>query len=707
MQETLAHVLANHLPASMALPTTAGGADPSKRKHRCWQFHLCGIRNSDTKAHEAALASFRGAYTAAKRLTVSQVTRCRDETEKIQPRRGNSPGCIAKRGSCLVVEVQFSGPQSAERPALLLHRLFQAGSVAVHPVALRRGRKRCSPAVDKDLGGEKDACVGDSVEVPASSGNKPGNTPLEEQNRTGAAANPDSTETIPDVTMHWSRARKRSASGANLPTSRTDLRLEEEDEGIDHYGGGRGEAVDVSDSCGHRFDDEDLDDDDIWNFAEEGEEDSAFAAYTGSLGRTLLCGAWSRCVDPLPWVAADEESDAAMYDRGALLTDHRRRRRRRANNEASAHDSDSDHGTESAAASLKKAAAALSAGYWTDIDLDTSGRGEQDGAKLDGDEGGSGILSPLTVTSPFLRIAPDTDALRCNAVTALTGSLRVSPLTVQAPPPLPATGRRRTRSFFDNDQQRQHEGLPRSRSDVTLAVTTCGGGGAPVALRAPWHAGGVACVPEGEETGGAARERDAGPGGGSPAPPSCLGQAEAGAGGAASHDQQRGGVRSQRVPAKTVELAVEPLHEEYDFEGRAAQLEEPTDSPFEAAFSMPPIEDDEQHLVFLNLLEGTGQPLRALSARARFSVSAGRKADREIGPLQAATNGRVYGVVQYPSMNELWPDVYNTTAVRAVEVNLCVEVRSLHQKELYLRQELKVMYRRQKVGKTLGATWRP
>ena len=49
----------------------------------------------------------------------------------------------------MVVEVQFSGPQSAERPALLLTRLFQAGKVAVHPIALRRGRKRCSSSATK------------------------------------------------------------------------------------------------------------------------------------------------------------------------------------------------------------------------------------------------------------------------------------------------------------------------------------------------------------------------------------------------------------------------------------------------------------------------------------------------------------------------------------------------------------------------------
>lgn len=32
-------------------------------------------------------------------------------------------------------------------------------------------------------------------------------------------------------------------------------------------------------------------------------------------------------------------------------------------------------------------------------------------------------------------------------------------------------------------------------------------------------------------------------------------------------------------------------------------------------------------------------------------------------------DGRVYAAVQYPSMSELWPDVYRTKAVRVVQVS--------------------------------------
>ena len=116
--------------------------------------------------------------------------------------------------------------------------------------------------------------------------------------------------------MNWFRRqrKKRSASGANLPTSPTDARLQEEEGDEYHFGGrsdggggggggGGGRRVGVSDGCGHHvdddLDDEDLDDEDygFWNFEdEEGEDEdvSAVEACANSLGRSLLCGAWSR-----------------------------------------------------------------------------------------------------------------------------------------------------------------------------------------------------------------------------------------------------------------------------------------------------------------------------------------------------------------------------------------------------------------------------
>lgn len=282
-----------------------------------------------------------------------------------------------------------------------------------------------------------------------------------------------------------------------------------------------------------------------------------------------------RCVDPLSWVAEDGEDDAAVYGRETLLAGPRRRRRGTTNddndtgpdNEGAASNNsagdagdarDADADADAAAAAAAGTECPATGGYWTDIDLDASAYGE---------EGGDDDGSPIVVTSPFLRIAPDTDAFRCTAVTALTGSLRVSPLTVQAPPrarSFSALGRRRTRSFFLDDEQPQLERKPRAKSDAMLCDgggdgDGDGGGGASVALRAPWDGGGVACAAEADEAGGAAEDSGA-PGGGSPAPPSCLDQA-AGAGRGGVQEERKEEARSRWKSARASDMAVEPLHE--------------------------------------------------------------------------------------------------------------------------------------------------
>lgn len=88
--------------------------------------------------------------------------------------------------------------------------------------------------------------------------------------------------------------------------------------------------------------------------------------------------------------------------------------------------------------------------------------------------------------------------------------------------------------------------------------------------------------------------------------------------------------RTNRIASRPIDRCSQ---QEYDFEGRPAQLDKPMDSPFAAAFFAPRGEE-EQHLVFTGLEEGTGQPLRTMTARAQFSV-AGHKAERVVGPLQA------------------------------------------------------------------------
>lgn len=93
--------------------------------------------------------------------------------------------------------------------------------------------------------------------------------------------------------MGWTRgAKKRPASGANLPGPRG-LRAEEEEEeenyGIVGGGGGYGNNDD-EEGPGEGGDD------DFWDFDEEEDPTAAFAARGSFLSRSLLCGAWARWV---------------------------------------------------------------------------------------------------------------------------------------------------------------------------------------------------------------------------------------------------------------------------------------------------------------------------------------------------------------------------------------------------------------------------
>ncbi|CAM9864859.1 unnamed protein product [Ectocarpus fasciculatus] len=101
----------------------------------------------------------------------------------------------------------------------------------------------------------------------------------------------------------------------------------------------------------------------------------------------------------------------------------------------------------------------------------------------------------------------------------------------------------------------------------------------------------------------------------------------------------------------------------------------------------------EQHLVFTGLV-GAGPHLAYLSTNVYFSINSGRPLERAAGPMQVGEDERVYVAVQYPTMNELWPEIYNNVAVEAVQVDVFVTVRSGHKTIRYPGTELKVAYRR-------------
>ncbi|CAM9458620.1 unnamed protein product [Scytosiphon promiscuus] len=74
-----------------------------------------------------------------------------------------------------------------------------------------------------------------------------------------------------------------------------------------------------------------------------------------------------------------------------------------------------------------------------------------------------------------------------------------------------------------------------------------------------------------------------------------------------------------------------------------------------------------------------GYDLRDLAVCAQFFVDPASKVEREAGPLEvdAATgNDRATAAVAYPSIWDIWPEVHKMAQVRAVEVDMHVELRS-------------------------------
>lgn len=115
--------------------------------------HTARVRSKTTAQQDAALATFTDTYTATTRLTVrpaaapcGPVRRRKkagtvDATDGRTTTKGDSEHNNSKKTRSVVVEVRFSGPQPADRPALLLRSLLKGESVVAHPVSLRRGRQ--------------------------------------------------------------------------------------------------------------------------------------------------------------------------------------------------------------------------------------------------------------------------------------------------------------------------------------------------------------------------------------------------------------------------------------------------------------------------------------------------------------------------------------------------------------------------------------
>eukprot|EP00752_Nemacystus_decipiens_P003681 g3391.t1 len=91
-----------------------------------------------------------------------------------------------------------------------------------------------------------------------------------------------------------------------------------------------------------------------------------------------------------------------------------------------------------------------------------------------------------------------------------------------------------------------------------------------------------------------------------------------------------------------------------------------------------------------------GHQLRDLAVRARFFVDAqgANVVDKVASPLEVDANGHAHATVTYPSILEVWPEVFIMDSIRVIEVAMFVEVRSRDGNHVYTGPTVKVIYRR-------------
>ncbi|CAM9702976.1 unnamed protein product [Scytosiphon promiscuus] len=101
-----------------------------------------------------------------------------------------------------------------------------------------------------------------------------------------------------------------------------------------------------------------------------------------------------------------------------------------------------------------------------------------------------------------------------------------------------------------------------------------------------------------------------------------------------------------------------------------------------------------------------GHDPRDLSVSAQFCIDPKAAVEREAGPLEvdAATgNDQATAAVAYPSIWEVWPEVYTMTHIRAVEVEMIVRIRSRSSGEVvYTGPTLKITYWRPSTREHVG-----
>ncbi|CAN0151283.1 unnamed protein product [Pylaiella littoralis] len=151
-------------------------------------------------------------------------------------------------------------------------------------------------------------------------------------------------------------------------------------------------------------------------------------------------------------------------------------------------------------------------------------------------------------------------------------------------------------------------------------------------------------------------------------------------------------VFNERLPPPGPRATPHTHAQECDFDGRSTTTEAAMvlSSPF-SRFSV----SSRGHLIFQGLESAVqGRGLHDFAVWAQFSVEAGVKVERTASSLEVDASGCAHATVPYPSIQDIWPEIYKMSSVKVIEVDMVVEVRSMDGVVAFTGPTLKVTYRR-------------
>ncbi|CAM9475560.1 unnamed protein product [Ectocarpus fasciculatus] len=627
----------------------AGGARTARRKQRCWLFQVDGVTSSASEVE--LLASIRERYTTVKRLVVRPAA------------TNNDAAAAAAEGGPrnVVVEVQFTGPQPSEGPGALLCDLLCGDSVDAKPVELPRGRKKRArtDATASTEGSDSDVEDGGSRKM---GGHRSTNS-LGRMDEEDEEDSPGGGRTVSNKSRSQGGSPMIRGSSKHQDPPATFRRNSSRDSNSDGS-----VSVAPSPSSG------------LGPLSAVGIFKNPSASSDGSSTVTtravVPADDGSGRVNPgtLPTVNPQQHrvvSNDSMQPPPSAQKQHSPQPLPQPFQQALHHRQ--DHFGRPAVAVGVAGGAGVGGTQWDDVVRRmTTPQGSGHSLEIGSEHSSNASNGQPPVKAEYdpLVITSSNSVGTWNSNDSQVALLGPMPPPQSVQPPLRGWS-------FDSSQ-----------------VADSGAGGSTVVDLSDVDGLFRGSAADGEAVAAAAAAATANSGGSmtdsnGSSPGSTNSNADAGAGRQQRHEAMSDAKWANDGHLPMEKVVIEPSRNECDFEGRPT----PPADPKSGQPPIPSSSDRQCHLVFTGL-NNTGQDLRSLRVTAHFGVDSVHKVGKITSPIQLGPNGRAYAGVFYPSMQEIWPELYSTSNIRVVEVDLVVEIRSDSGEYQYVGPQLKVTYLR-------------